>query len=306
MDHYQEQREKEALKEAKTLKLLIRCGAGFMFLFILVAAFFSFSVRIPPAEVGILVDMYGSDKGVNQISVLSTGRNFYNSITHDVIKYPSYIQQQSYSNISFQDKDGLSMKADVAISYKFVPENIPNLYIEYRKDADYIIEVYFPTWIKNAMIKESAKMRVDKLYGEDKEKFRSNVRTSLQEDFQKKGIFIEDVYFTNGIGIPAAVKGRIDEKIKATQIAQQKENELAAVQADAKKVIAQEKGKAESRIIEAQSRAESNNILNKSITDNLLKFRKLEMQKLSIEKWNGVTPTVTSGNGLILDLGSLK
>jgi len=274
-------------------------------LFLSLILFFSFSVRIAPAEVGILVDMYGGDKGV-QIQVMKTGRNFYNAITHDVIKYPSYIQQQNYSNLQFQDQDGLLMSADVAVSYKFVPENIPNLYKEYRKSADYIIGIYFPTWIKNAMIKESAKMKVDKIYGERKEEFRNNVRVSLSKSFEEKGIFIEDIYFTNGINIPDAVRLRINAKIQATQIAQQKQNELAAVQAEANKRVAEEEGKALSRVIEAESRSKSNIILNKSITNNLLRFRELEMQKLSIEKWNGVTPTVTGGQGFILDLGNLK
>lgn len=292
--------------KARTTPLEIKVAVFGLIAMLLAILFFSFSVRVNPGEIGIKIDMYGSDKGV-EVEVLTTGRNFYNSITHDVVTYPSYIQQADYNSLQFQDQDGLMMSANVAISYKFTPENIPALYQEYRKEAGYITEVYFPTWIKNAMVKESATMKVDKIYGEEKEQFRSNVLESLRKDFDSKGIYVEDIYFTNGITIPPAVSSRISEKIKATQIAQQKENELQAVTAEAAKRVAEEEGKAKSRIIEAESRANANKILNSSLTPNVIRFKELELQKDAISKWDGAQPTVVGGNdGLILDLGTLK
>jgi len=290
----------------KTTPMELKVMFGLSILIFAAILFFSFSVRVNPGEIGIKIDMYGDDKGV-EVEVLTTGRNFFNAITHDVVTYPSYIQQENYESLQFQDQDGLMMGADVAISYKFTPENIPSLYQEYRREADHITEVYFPTWIKNAMVKESATMKVDKIYGEQKEDFRSNVLASLRKDFDSKGIYVEDIYFTNGITIPKAVSNRISEKIKATQIAQQKENELQAVTAEAAKRVAEEEGKAKSRIIEAESRANANKILNSSLTSNVIRFKELELQKDAITKWNGAQPTVVGGSeGLILDLGTLK
>ena len=282
-------------------------GIGGVAVLLVIAWYVIFSVKIDPAEVGILVDMYGSDKGVDQVRVLGTGRSFYNPITHDVIKYPAFIQQTSYPTLQFQDVDGLIMTADVGVSYKFVEENIPKLYIEYRKGANHILSQYFPVWIKNAMVKEASNFKVDEIYGAKKEEYRQAVLTSLQKDFKEKGIFVEDIYFTNGINIPANVSNRIDEKIKATQIAQQKENELRAVEADVAKKIAEEEGKAQSRLIEAESRAEANAKLNASLNANVLRFKELELQKEAIEKWNGTLPTVTSSDGgMILDLSQLQ
>lgn len=271
---------------------------------VLVIMFFAFSVKVKPAEVAISVDMYGNDKGV-EIEVLKTGRNFYNVITHDVIKYPAYIQQGRYEGLGFQDIDGLNLYADVSIDYKFVAENIPTMYQEYRKSASYITETYFPTWIKNALVQQSAKMKVDAIYGAEKEQFRSNVLSQLRDEFSIKGIYIENIYFTNGIQIPDSVKQRIDIKIQATQIAQQKENELRATRADVEKRVAEEEGKARSRIIESESRAKANNILNASLTEKVLRFKELELLKDTINKWNGVQPKVVGSDGLILDVGNI-
>lgn len=271
---------------------------------VLVILFFAFSVKVKPAEVAISVDLYGGDKGV-EIEVLGTGRNFYNAITHDVIKYPAYIQQGQFETLQFQDVDGLQLSADIGIDYKFVAENIPDMYQEYRKSANHITEVYFPTWIKNALVQQSATMKVDDIYGVNKELFRSNVLNQLREEFSEKGIYIENLYFTNGIQIPESVKQRIDIKIQATQIAQQKENELRATQADVEKQVAVEEGKARSRIIESESRAKANDILNASLTPNVLRFKELELMKDAIIQWDGVQPKVVGSDGLILDVGQL-
>jgi regulator of protease activity HflC (stomatin/prohibitin superfamily) len=271
-------------------------------LLVLTILFFFFSVKVNPAEVAISVDLYGSDKGV-ELEVLGTGRNFYNAITHDVIKYPSYIQQGRYKDLKFQDVDGLTVSADVAIDYKFVEEQIPQLYTEYRKEAGYITEIYFPTWIKNAMIEQSSKLQVDEIYGSKKEDFRNSVLEQLRGEFEPKGIFIENLYFTNGIQIPAAVLGRIDQKIKATQIAQQKQNELAAVEADVAKTLAKEAGDAKARLIEATSKAEANRLLNQSLSENVLRFKELEVRSGVVKKWDGDLPDVVGNDGgFILDI----
>lgn len=283
----------------------VMIGFGFVLALIGFLVFwFAFHVRIEPGEVGIKVDMYGSDKGV-EIEVLNTGRNFYNPITHDVIRYPAYIQQAEFENLQFQDNDGILLSADVAISYKFTADNIPSLYKEYRRDARSILYQYFPVWIKNAMVKKAAELPVDEIYGPRKEEYRLSVLESLKDDFEAKGISVENIYFTSGIDIPPNVANRIEEKIKATQIAQQKVNELAATQADVEKQVAVEEGKARSRLIEAESRAEANRILNASLTTTILRHKELEIQKEAIQQWNGVQPdVVTGGNDMLLDVSS--
>ncbi len=268
-------------------------------------AFAIFSVQVKPAEVAIKVDMYGGDKGV-QTETLKTGRTFYNAITHDVIKYPIYIQQKDYNGIQFQDVDGLILSADVAVAYKFKEDKVAVLYEQYRKQPSSITKEYFPTWIRNAMVNESSTMKVDEIYGVRKEEFRSNVKMALQKDFEEKGIIIEDIYFINGIQIPEAVKSRIDDKVKANQIAEQKKNELEATKADVEKQVAVEEGKARSRIIESESRAEEIENLNVSLSPAYLEFKALEIKNKAIEKWNGVQPTVVGSEGLILDIGAIK
>src|SRR3712207_6919479 len=51
--------------------------------------------RIDAGSEGILVNLYGSDKGVDDVS-LCTGRVWYNPFTEDVYEYPTYVQTVDY------------------------------------------------------------------------------------------------------------------------------------------------------------------------------------------------------------------
>jgi regulator of protease activity HflC (stomatin/prohibitin superfamily) len=268
--------------------------------------FSMFSVMVRPGEVAIKVDMYGGDKGVES-EVMNTGRNFYNSITHDVVKFPTYVQQATYEAIQFQDVEGLLMSANVAVAYKFSEESIASLYEEYRKTPKQITNQYFPVWIRDAMVTESSTKNVDDLYGAGKEEYRIAVREKLRSQFQGKGIVIEDVYFTDGIAIPDAILQKVNAKIQADQIAQQKETELRQTEADVAKKIAEEEGKAKSRIIESESRRQAIDNLSQTLTPAYLQFRKLENEAKAIEAWNGDVPKIQMGEGggnFLLDVSS--
>ena len=91
------------------------------------------------------------------------------------------------------------------------------------------------------------------------------------------------------------MKNAIDSKIKATQIAQQRENELREAEAEAKKVIAQANGVAESIRIRALAEANANKIVAASITSSLVEYEK-------IKKWDGKMPQVTGSGANIVNL----
>lgn len=108
------------------------------------------------------------------------------------------------------------------------------------------------TWVRDSINRVSSAYTVDVLYGEKKEEFRQKVTESLQKDLETKGIAVDKVYFVGAFALPEVVSARINSKIEATQKAIQAENELRAVEAEAKKAIAQAQGEKESKILKAQ------------------------------------------------------
>lgn len=51
--------------------------------------------RIDAGCEGILVNLYGSERGVDDVSMV-TGRVFYNPATQEVYEYPTYVQTIDY------------------------------------------------------------------------------------------------------------------------------------------------------------------------------------------------------------------
>lgn len=275
-----------------------RFGAGKILLsFIAISAFIwlisilFFSVKVWAGYSGILIDLYGSDKGV-QVTGMHTGRNFYNSITHDAEVYPTFINQIEYENMQFQDVDGLKMSANVGVSYRFLEDKIGTVYETYRASAGKVTNTYMRTWVRDAINKVSSAYTVDVLYGEKKEEFRQKVTESLAADLETKGISIDKVYFVGAFALPEVVSARINSKIEATQKAIQAENELRAVEAEAKKSIAEAEWDKQSKILKAQGEAEAIRIQTEAIrSQGGAEYVKLKW----IEKWNGALPTTSLG-----------
>jgi len=99
------------------------------------------------------------------------------------------------------------------------------------------------------------------------------------------GVVIQQFGIIGAPRPPDAVLQAINLKISATQLAIQKQNELVQAEADAKKVIAK-----------ADGDAKANERLAQSITPQLLQWTALEIQRMSIAKWNGALPTYNAGS----------
>ena len=76
------------------------------------------------------------------------------------------------------------------------------------------------------------------------------------------------------------------------------ENEVKAVEANAKKAIAKAEGDAKALKIKGDAEAEYNRKIAASLSP-------LIVQQMMIDKWDGSLPTFTGGNGTMLDASKL-
>lgn len=248
-----------------------------------------FSVKIPVSYQGIKVNLYWDEQGVS-IYTLDTWRNLYNPITSDVYKYPVFVQQEVYNWITFQDVDWLVITANIGMDYKFQDTSVAKIFEEYRVGPSTLTNQYMPTWLKNSINRASAKFKVDELYWPKKEEFRLAILENIKEDFDEKGIVVNNIYFVWDMELPNQVMSRITAKIEATQNAMQKENELRAVEAEAQKKIAEAKGYNEAKIIKAQADAEAIRIQAEAIRNQ---WGAEYVQLKAIEQWDGKLPVTT-------------
>src|SRR5574344_3154810 len=80
--------------------------------------------RIDAGNEGILVNLYGDDRGVGQVS-LCTGWVWFNPITEQVFEYPTFVQTIDYPSFTINAKDGSEFMIDPTISMKIVNGKAP-------------------------------------------------------------------------------------------------------------------------------------------------------------------------------------
>jgi regulator of protease activity HflC (stomatin/prohibitin superfamily) len=234
--------------------------------------------NVPAGHVGIQVSRYGGDRGVN-IDVKQPGR-YFNGWNVDMFLFPTFTQSHvwdkagSDESFTFQTVEGLSVNTDVGISYTIAPENAAKVFQKYRRGVDEITAVYLRAMVRDTLNLAGARMAIEDVYGKGKADLQKSVEDDVKKQAASVGITVESVYFVNEMRLPPSVVNSINAKIAATQVAQQKENELRAAEADAAKAIAQAKGEAEATRIRGEA----------------LRSSPQALQQLAIERWDGKLP----------------
>jgi len=262
--------------------------------------------RVPAGYTGIKVNMYGTERGVSNEKIV-TGWVFYNPLSQKIYKFPTFMQTAVWTkdtregspydeSITFQTNDGLTINADVAMNYYFIPDKVPELFRRFRKQPKEIEATYLRTKIRAAFVDVAAKWSVEDFI-RNKAGFLRAVEQLAKERLEPQGFRIDIVTFIGSPRVPQSVTKSIEAKIEATQLAEKKKRELEQARADAEKLIARAKGEAEARIIKAKAIAQANRIIAQSLTRELILYE-------AVKKWNGVQPRVVSGeSGLLLNLG---
>jgi regulator of protease activity HflC (stomatin/prohibitin superfamily) len=185
----------------------------------------------------------------------------------------------------------MSVNADVGITYSVIPDKVPMIFQKYRKQLEEITHIYIRNMVRDAFVKAASTRPVEDVYGAGKAKLLLEVEQSVRE--QTQDMFkIERIYLVGDLRLPEQVTNALNLKIQATQQAQQVENEIRTAKAEAEKKIAEAEGQGKSILIVAQSQADANNLLAKSLTPELVQYQALKV-------WNGILPTTMLPNGTV-------
>lgn len=268
---------------------------------LLVFVMMSGCTRVSPGHVGIVVNQWGTEKGVSDYAA-KTGTIMYNPITTSVFDYPTYMQNVVWTksphegspvdeSITFTIKGNMAINVDVSLAYDLSAEKVPHFYVQFRNDD---LQAFTDGFMRN-VARDSfndlgGKYELDQIMGDNAE-FIAAVEKRLQDRVRDYGVNIKQFGIIGAPRPPVEVQAAITAKIGATQLAIQKQNELVQAQADAAKTVAKAEGDAKATLIMAQTQAKSNQLLNDSLTDKLVQYR-------AIDKWNGTLPTFTGGGAV--------
>lgn len=263
---------------------------------ILLVTCYSLLVIIPPGYVGIVVNMFGSEKGVEERE-LQVGAHLVLPWKM-IYRFPVFEQNhlwEGHQKFTFQTSEGLVVEADVGITYHLEASKVYLLFAKYRRGMEEITDVFIRNFTRDAINRFASKLKIEDLYGTAKEKFFDDVQSLVRHDLQDLGIIVERIYLVGNFHFPSSVVKALNAKIEAVQRAQQRENELRESEAEAKKQMARAHGEAESALIRAKAQAESNRIVAESLTSELIYWQ-------GVQKWNGQLPSAVGNQGLMMPL----
>lgn len=232
--------------------------------------------RIDSGQTGIMVNLAGSERGVDDAKV-ETGWVMYNRFTVQLFEYPAFAQIVDYEAFDIQDKKGTIFTADPTIEYYIERDKAKNVFLRYRKDIKALENSAILNEVKNAYKDVSGMYDTDSLINH-RPQFEKEVEELLSKRLNDRGFTLSNIQ--SSVKPNNTLQIAIDEKNTAVQEALKVENQKKAAIAEAEKVIAAAKGK-----------ADANRLLEQSITPELLQLK-------AIEKWDGTMPLSVGGGSL--------
>lgn len=285
-------------------------------------SFVSGCTTIEPGNVGIVINKWGQNRGVQDYTP-TTGFVTYNPISTSIETFPTSAQTIKWTadpkegglndkdsdstdeSITFVTNKGTSVNADVSLTFQFVPDKVPAFYVKFRSDdVKSFAYGYLHNVARNAMTEVGSRYSVEDVMGGKTEEYVKAVEAKIQEDVLPLGVQIGQFGFIGKLRPPQQIVDSINAAQQAQYLAQQKQNELMQAQADAAKQVAAAKGAADAEVTRAQGQAQANNLINQSLTDKVLERTRLDVEWERIRKWDGRLPEVTTGggNGVLLQI----
>ena len=250
---------------------------------------------VPAGNVGIKVNLLGGDKGVDS-EVLGVGR-YWIGWNEDLYVFPTFMQNYVWTagadegspndeSISFQTADGMTANADIGISYSIDPDKVSIIFQTYRRGVEEITDTFLRNMVRDALVKQSSNKPIEYVYGAGKSELLASVQKDVADQVAPLGINIGKIYWIGEIRLPPTVIDSINAKNAATQMAQQRQNEVAQAKAEADKKIEDARGEAESILRVAEAQAKANKLLAESLTTEFVQYQ-------AITKWDGQLPKMT-------------
>lgn len=224
--------------------------------------------KVDAGHEGILVNLYGDDKGVGEIS-MCTGMVWYNPFTQSVYEYPTFVQTIDYEPFTINAKDGSEFIVDPTVSLKIIDGKSPLVFKKYRKELKEIVGGTLYNYVKDAFRIQLNNFTTDYIVS-NRDSIENAIEIYLTSSLLKENFQLEQL--TSGLKYPETIVKAVNAKNEAIQRAQQAQNEVAVAEANAKKLL-----------VAAQAEAEANRIKQQALTPQIL-------EKLWIEKWDGKLP----------------
>lgn len=278
---------------------------------------------IEPGNVGIRVNLYGDQKGVEK-EVLGIGRYWYSPMATRIIEYPAYVINYKYTastsegrqqneEITFTTRDpGIAVSADVNISYRLSSDHVVPFYERFRfNDMEEFTHGFLRDTVRNGFNVVGGKYAAVEINGPQKDKLIQEVKGYVQDQLKSHGIVVEAFGIIGPPRLPQQITDTLAARMQATQKAIQTENEVRQVQAEARKKVveaqaeasaqlAKSTGVSKGKVLEAEANAKAARLMAASANSQSIAMKKLEVQRIMAERWDGHIPMSLGGGRSVI------
>lgn len=266
------------MKRKMNYKAIRNLVIGLILAIILVFGFLLFVEKVDEGKVAVVYSPSGGSK-----EVLSAGWHPI-GLMEKTTEYPIRVQTMK-NDVSVSTTDGKKLKMSVRYQMQVDKKKVLNIFKELgSQNVEDIQEGY----LYNKLYKSSRDVvsgyTVLDIYGSKSGEASQKITDSFAKEVKEMGFIITDVT----LGTPEAdaeTQKSIDARVQASQENELKKTQIenAKLDSEQKRIVAE--GEAAAGIIQAEGEAKANEILQQSISAELL-------QKEYIEKWDGKEPLV--------------
>jgi prohibitin 1 len=225
--------------------------------------------------------------------IYNSGLRFYNPFLSKLIRVPINTINLEI-NVGLPSKEGLTVQSEISILYKIKTTEVQNI-IKYT-GLNYQGVLILPVF-RSASADVCSEFDAKDMHSAKRSQIENKIKERMMQVLDKKGFIIEAVLLKS-ITLPQGLSRAIEEKLQAEQDAQRmeflkdrerKEAERKVLQAEGdknSKIIAAEgqkrileleaEGRANATKIEADANAKANDMLEKSLTPQILKFKQID------------------------------
>jgi regulator of protease activity HflC (stomatin/prohibitin superfamily) len=281
-EEIREIRKQEQLKEQLKIKKMVRSILAVVVAFVLILIMVVSCERIDAGHVGVKVNLYGSQKGVDGITEV-TGMVFFNPFTTKVYEFPTFVQHKEYTgeeSFTINSKDGSEFRVSPIVNYQVISDKVPFIFGKYRRTLEQIESGFLKTSVYDSFRIATNGYTADSLIS-NREGFEIKVRSILEKQLNAEGFMIQQ--FTSNLEYPKTFVDAINAKNNAVQQALKAENDVKTAEANAKIKVANAEGNARAMLTQSKAEAESYKLKQQSLTPLLI-------QQQFIEKWDGKLP----------------
>lgn len=262
-------------------------------LVMIIGVLISSIVQVDAGQVGVK-KLFGKV----QNDVLQSGLHMINplvEVTHLDIKTQNYTMSGVHDEgvkaaddaIRVLTADGLEVTIDLTVLFRLTEADAPRLVKE--TGVNYVDKIVRPL-TRTKIRDNSVYYDAISLYSSKRDEFQNRIFKSIDEDFKKRGLFLEQLLVRN-ITLPQSVKATIEGKINAEQEAQKMQF-----------ILQKEKQEAERKRVEAQGIADYQRIINQGLTDQQLQYEQIKALKEIATSQNAKIIVMGKGNTpVILD-----